>query len=510
MTIYIKITINGNAIDFNDCYVTKSLSDIDTISTFEININNYKGNKSTSYVIGNEVLIYSDLNINPPTTKIFAGILEDIKLTGEGLDERLTLTGRDYSARLVDRTVEPEVYNNQLAGDIVKDIITKYTNDITTTNVSDGIIIQRMVFNQTPVFDAINQLASLCEFMFYVDENKDLHFREKSTASSGKTFNSTNIISTTFKEKRDTVFNQVWVYGDRYLDGYKETFTGVVGSTYTLLYQPYNTFVSMSGTIPIAIQPGGIYQMTYDTGSMVRYLVNFDDRQIILTSGTAQGNNLYVGSKIDVVYQRSLPIIKVGDNEASKIQYGTRVKVIQDKNIKDPSSAEAIMLTELAEYSDPLREGTLKIRNVSSLTPGETCVVDIPIYGISNQTYDILEVNYDFTMENNRSNTVLSITVNKRLTDLTDTIKDILLQLKKLQSADISSTDLLTRYQWSTGSVGIRQSGIEIYTRYLGSDYIWGMTNVSHPFVWGVVGSGIWLGSYAYPNYNLVISGGYF
>ena len=509
MTTYIKILINNTEIIVDECKITKVLGDINSSSDFELTINNYKGDYSTDFTIGDEVKIYIQKDVSPPTTQVFLGILEEMITEGEELEEILTLSGRDYSARLIDRTVEPEVYNNQLAGNIVKDIISKYTDNITTNNVSDGETITRIVFNQTPVFDAIKQLAEQCGFMFYIDNNKDLHFESPGTVSSGYTFDGTNILSTTFRERRDSIYNEVWVYGNRYLDSFSETFTGVAGSNYTLLYKPTNTSVSISGTIPIVIQPGGIYQMTYGTGSAVKYLVNYEDKKIIMISGTEQGNNLYVWSKIIIDYMRDLPIVKVGDNQPSIDQYGKRVKVIQDEGIKDPLIAESILFRELEEYSDPIKEGTLKLMNIDNVTPGNTCIVDIPIYGINNVTYKILEADYTFNKETELTGNVLQIKVNKKIPDITDTLKDILLQIKNLKSSNISDSDILTRYKTSIGSFGIRQSGCLVYTRYVGSDYIWGISHISHPFVWGVSGSGLWLGSYAYPNFDLVQSGGY-
>lgn len=465
MTINTKYTISGVAVtDALQCTVNKKLGDTNASSSFNITLANDSGEIGSKYTVGEEVIIYSNLDTIPPTTKIFAGILENVSHRGKGINEKIIIDGRDYTARLMDRTVEPEVYNNLPAGSIVNDIITKYVDDITTTNTASGVNIDRIVFNQIPVFDAIKQLANTSDFTFYVDEDKDLHFKNKSATSSGKIFYSGNILQADFKERRDGIYNQVWVYGDRYLDGFKETFTGVAGSTYTLLYRPHNTDISISGTIPAVLQPGGVYQMTYGIGSDIKYLVNYEDKQIILTSGTEQGNNLYIGSTIDISYKRALPIVKVGNNQESIARYGKRVKVIQDKNIKDPISAETILLRELEEFSDPLKEGNITVKDIANITPGETCIVDIPFHNISNKTYDILEARYNFTKQNCLADSVLNIKVNKKIPDITDTLKDIMLQIKKIQGADVSDSDLITRYELATGSTGVRQSGLEIYT----------------------------------------------
>ena len=94
--------------------------------------------------------------------------------------------------------MEPEVYTNLPAGSIVQDIINKYTSNITYDNVgSSATIIDRISFKYIPVFDAIKQLATLANYMFYVDVNKDLHFEAKSSSSSGYTLDNTNTTGTT-------------------------------------------------------------------------------------------------------------------------------------------------------------------------------------------------------------------------------------------------------------------------------------------------------------------------
>ena len=201
MTVYSQIQINGNVVpNVASSSVRKSTSDNNAVSTFIAIINNYVGSYADNWTIGDGVEIYADVDTNPPTTKIFNGILEDVKFDGRENNERLTLTGKDYSVRLIDRTVEPEVYTNLSAGSIVKDIVFKYTDDITTTNVEDTpTTITRIAFNQTPVFDAIKELADQSNSVFYVDNDKDLHFGLKSQTSSGKTFVNTNIVKAKFR-----------------------------------------------------------------------------------------------------------------------------------------------------------------------------------------------------------------------------------------------------------------------------------------------------------------------
>ena len=476
MVSYSSLTIAGSTInDFTRYNVSKSSSENHIASTFEGELFNEYGRNKNKFNVGDEIIVKAD-QTNPPTTKIFTGIIEDIEYHGDDATVgTINVGGRDYSARMVDSTVQPEVYNNLQAGSIVKDIINKYTNDLTTTNVSIvGSAISRITFNQIPVYDAVKQLADMTNMNFYVDTDKDLHFQSLAGSNSGSLFNSGNVITSDFRTRRDTVYNQIWVYGDRYLDGFKETFTysglATQGSQVTLLYKPHNTEVTVSGG---TLQPGEIKGIATTVGSNVKYQVSYDDKQIIFTSGTSQGNNIPTsGNQIVINYKRSLPIVKVGDDESSKATYRTRIKVIVDKNIKDPSTAEAIMKNELATSADPTKEGNIKLKGAINITPGEYCIVDLPNERVNNQSYNIIEARYDFTKENLLSDQVVTIKVNKYLDDLTDTIKEIMLSLKRIQAQEMTNTDLLTRYQFTVGSMGVRHSGAIVYTQSLGSSFI--------------------------------------
>ena len=555
MIIFSKIFISG--VEINDSYnynVAKSISDNNTSSNFNAQIENFGGRHKSDFTVGNSVKIYADTSNIIPTSGqlVFNGIVENITYEGQGdkLEEKITLEGRDYTARLVDRTVEPETYTNWEIGSIVNDIVTKYTSDIGSAHVnSTTTILPRISFRHTPVYDAIKQLADIAGYTFYVDVNQDLHFEPIGSASSGYTFTAgSNIIDGNFKFDRESMYNQVWVYGDRYLDGYKETFKGgsystvyagspytyisgtgsivtvANGSTYPLIYTPYNTEVTVSGN---TIQPGNIQNQSSTAPSGTKYIISQDDKYIIFTSGTNYGNNI-PGSNINIVvnYKRSLPIVKVGDNELSKGQYSQRNKIIVDKDIKDPQTAQTILQEQLDALSVPLIEGNLTIKGVVNVMPGNTAIVNMPNQAINNQTYNILEAKYAFTPENNMNGRVLSLKMNERIGDFTDTMKNTLLQLKKLQASEMSDTDVLTRFQYTTGSMGLRTSGIQVWTRSIaGSNLLYDspIFGLYNTFQYGGAATLSWvlgnpsqsiLGTSVLGNkngvYNLIYSGGYF
>jgi len=208
----------------------------------------------------------------------FTGTIEKIKFNGMGNTQTVTLSGRDYSAKLQDITIEPIVYSNSEISTIVTNILSQQEIiDITTTNVDvTTTTLQRMSFNQQSIFDAYSELAELAGFIFYVDENKDLHFEKKEFVSSGQEFNNTNITSSTFNNTREGMANRIWVYGDRYLSGFTENLSTTGSETYTLLSKPHNTSISYQANT----LKGSVEDITITPTSGTDYTVNFFDKQI--------------------------------------------------------------------------------------------------------------------------------------------------------------------------------------------------------------------------------------
>ena len=491
MTTYLKITINGNTIsDIIKADVSSSIGDNNSCSSFRVTIDNSNGEYSDTYSIGNEIVIYIEKTTNPPTTKILTGLIEDINFSGKPQTEIIELIGRDYTARLMDVTVEPEVYNDGEVSTIVTDIIGKYVDDITTTNVeTTSTTIPHITFNQVPVFDALKQLADLSGFTFWVDNDKDLNFKVKGGTSSGETLNNTNILDAKFRKSDKELYNKIWVYGDKTFTKYKNEFVGDgVGSEFTLDFRPHNTDVVGGGSYTYK---GGVFELLVGAPlSGTEYLVNYDQKKLIFVSGTFAGDNIPPGS-IVVNYDRSTPIIKYGEDKDSISNYGPRTKVIVDKSIVDPQQAKDLVNNYLEDFTAPAIQGTIKIEGIINLTAGNTIVVDVPNHNINEETFDILEVRYDLSVNNLFSDSVTTIRVNRRIKDISDTIKQMALDIKKLQATDYDIDDVFTRLEYFTGSFGMQVAEWNVKTKTLGSSFILGKGyhDVTGDTFGGIVGS---------------------
>jgi len=470
MTTFVRVEIDGTV--YNDVItglVTSKVGDTNSASDFSLTYSNVQGQFTNVFTIGKEVGVWlSDMAI-PITggTKIFIGILEDRKFSGKSGKERITILGRDYTARLQDLTIPPTVFTNEEISDIIA-VIMADVPDVTYNKVATGLTLQRIAFNHNNIFDALKRLAGDV-FTFFIDTNKVLQFKTKGTTSSGKVFNNTNIINATWLQTRKEIVNQVWVYGDKELNGFSENFTADgVGSVFKLQFSPYSINVKASGLQ----KKGGVLEMISVPVSGEQYLVSFHDKQFVFTSGTEVGNNIPVsGVLIETSYDKASPIIKFGRDRSSIAAYGLKEKIIQNKTIKDPNEAVQVVKDEIAAGANLKVQGTLYIDGEISLTAGQTCLVDLPNDGIDNQTYEMLEIKYTIDKKKLLADQGIKIIVNKKIKDFTDTMKDALLSIRDIQGADIDTSDGLTRLEFAEGSIGIKQNWY-LKTRNIGSSIV--------------------------------------
>jgi len=507
MVIYMKFDVEGTVYKTEGAVVTSAVSEFNSSSSFTATINNEGGYLKTTFDIYDDVTIYADKDVADPTTKIFKGKIERIKHSGQAQDAKITLAGRDLSADLQDALIRPEVYNDTEVSEIIKNLVAKYAPDISYANVDvTTTTLTRKTFNKLSLFDAIKQLAELSGYYFYVDTDKDLHFKLKESISSGITLNNTNVIKSDFGETDREVYNSVYVYGSRLLSAWQNNFTGDgAGSVFNLDYKPHNTNVTVSG----ALQKGGIAQIS-EVPSGVNYVVDFNERDIIFISGAEYGNSI-PGSLVAVAigYDRSVPVIQFKEDAASIAAYGRKVKVIQDDSIKIPDEASDVVDQVLDEYSDPRKQGTIYMHNVAPLTAGNTIIVDLPNSDVSSQTYQILEVTYNFTAKNMLADKVLSINVSKKILDLTDTLKDMLNRLNSLEAKEITDQDVVTRFDVDIGSIYLQVSGWEVSSNAINNSFyldhaVNGM--MGSPAL-GVNGSQLVMGSASIGGWSIQVSG---
>jgi len=476
MVFYTTLTIDAVAYtDMTDITVKNKISESNALSTANITFPNYYGRHNDDFNIGDEIEIKADKDVNPPTTVIFKGVIKDIQFQGSANTEIVTLEAKDYATRLQDITIPPTVYTNSEVSTIVTDLIADNTIDITTTSVDvTTTTLSRKVFKHVSLFDAIKELAEIVGFIFYVNTNKVLNFIASSKTSSGITFDRNNVTKATFRTNADEMANEIWVYGGSTYKGNRETFfQDGTGSKFTLGYSPYDTEVFVNGSI----KKGDVYNMITIPDSGQEYLVDFGSKLIIFTSGTDAGNNI-PGSPGSVVvnYNMLRPIVRVGYDTTSIETYGKISKVIIDTTIDVPETADDILSSQLELYKNPLIEGTLNLQDTIVVTAGQTAVVNLPNFNISNQIYTINEVIYKINSQTALTNEITTIKVSRHISDVVDALKEVIMELKRLRAEEVDTSSTLTRVLYGQGSYVLQVSGWGVYTRDMGSSFVLGDT----------------------------------
>lgn len=415
-------------------------------------------------------------------TYLLTGIVEKIRFDGEENYQTVSLSGRDYSARLMDSNVEPSVYTNTEIGSIVRNIIYNNTTDIGSSRIgTTATTLKRIAFNQQPVYDAVKQLADLSAYNFYMDSDKNLVFEPAGSVATSIIFNSGNIVRMNFDKTREGMANKIWVYGDRYLSqAPREVFiSDGVGSIHTLLYNPHNSEVRTSLSAG-SILKGAILGMQSIT-SGIDYFVNYEDKQIVLVSGTDIGYTQIPPNNGSIVvdYSRSLPIVKFGENRASEKAFGPKTKVINDKSIKDPATAINILNNELAK-SDPFDNISFTTKGWYYINPGETAKIVAPDFNLNKSNIPVISMSYRFNPQTAHSEEVISLIMDKREIDLTDKIREINNRLNALESQDKQNSDVITRLEYATGSALAVGSYWSLGMKWNGSEFrVWGSNNVA-------------------------------
>lgn len=474
----VKLSVNGvDYLDVLKITVDKSISDFNATSSFTAEFDNYSGDYKNTFNLNDDIIIYADYDTSNPTTKIFRGIIEKIDYNGVGLSESVIISGRDYGAILQDIIVTPRMFKETETSSIISSLMTQNATykGITLNNLNiSSTTIDRITFNNISLFDAISKVSEIAGFYFYIDEDKDFHYEEKDSISSGIEINNTNTLFANFKTSDEDIFNNIYVYGDRQLTGVREIFSSsdvINGSSFVLNDKPHSVVVMGSATNPInIIQPGGVLNLNDPSVDNVKYLVDYNGRTITFTSGGKSGYNTgWIASGVIIDYQRSSLLLSIKSDSNSQLLYGVKDKRIIDKNIKTLDEANIKATSFLNEHKSPTIYGNVKTRGIISLTPGNTVLVNNDFHNINNQTYSVINVKYDFTKDTCLKDSFISIYLNKKIRDFLDLTKEQELRLRALEGSDKETN--ISEIEFTLGSIIVQSSGGIVIRRIIGSSF---------------------------------------
>ena len=163
-----------------------------------LQVRNTIGERSTASFVANDIENSLGAVFAPGGTveivhsgvKIFGGSIERAAQTKVGPNT----AKRQYQVdcvdwnQICDRRIIAETYESTPAGDIVTDLVSKYLAGEGVScgqgSVQQGPIVVEAVFNYVPATTALDKLAELAGFSWWIDPEKVLHFVERATYSA--------------------------------------------------------------------------------------------------------------------------------------------------------------------------------------------------------------------------------------------------------------------------------------------------------------------------------------
>lgn len=233
MVMYTKIVVTDT--DSNDFTVGSegrggNLTLRDNYSSvLTFNIQDADGSFETKYEVGSRVIVYMDSS-NPPTTKVFRGIINNIS-TSYDENRRFVFECGEEFANIIFNTViyDSPNYINQTVGSIVIDLFNRYTTGFDLTGVQDtDVTINDISLPYMTLEEALLTLSDLGDTQFYSSPNLELFFYPKQSLTTAISYGTTDIKGPVIRTTDLTsMTNSVYVLGgNNILEDQKQDTTG--------------------------------------------------------------------------------------------------------------------------------------------------------------------------------------------------------------------------------------------------------------------------------------------
>jgi len=321
-------------------------------------------------------------------SKVFGGKIYAVKKEIQGAGKVLyRVRCKDYSYDL-DRQRVNEGYESDTVNDIIDDILTNFTDgSFTATNVNCTITITKITFDRTTVTDALQRLAEVTGYSWYVDYDKDIHFFEKNAEAApfDLTDGDGNHIPETLKASDDfsQIRNRVFIKGGEIEGASRSEFFDGDGSK--LFFKLANKFASKP-VVEIASVAKTVGIDFLDNETDFDCFWDYNQSYIRFKAGTVPG----AGS--DNVEVAGIPlynlVVQVED-PASILEYGVFEFAKTDKTLKSREEAVAMAQAEIEAYKNGLVEGGFETYE-SGLRSGQ----------IINIQSTLLDIDEDFLVQN--------------------------------------------------------------------------------------------------------------
>lgn len=325
--------------------------------------------------INDEVVAYDG------ATKMFGGVIvytnEDEQNQGV---VRYSVHASDYQT-IFARRIVLERFRNTTANDVVRFLVEKYSVGFTTDNVVANITIESITFDRIPLTEALDKLAKLLNYSWYIDYDKDVHFfaKNEEAAPFNLTTNDGNYISDSLEITRDLsqLRNRVTVRGGE-IEGepVTQTFDGDgVKIAFVLAYKFSSLPTVLVDSVP---QTVGIAYLQDETAFDCVW--SFSERSLRFQTPPATGaNNIEVTEKpiFAIVVTRTDSASVNALKNLSRGVDGIFEYSIEDVKIRSREEAIQRGIAELDAYANGVIEGLFETYT-AGLRSGQTININIP------------------------------------------------------------------------------------------------------------------------------------
>lgn len=316
----------------------------------------------------------------------FKGVILSVNKSTEGHAVILYNVECVDSSRDMDRMLVNEQFTDTTGDAIIESLITTYAPTFTTNNVAAPFPVKSITFNRISVSDAIQKLAQMSGYSWYVDYDDDVHFFEKNTepAPFSLTDTSNNYIYDSLEVTEDIsqLRNRVFIRGgEAEGDARTELFNGdgtkkifPLANKFSAIYDDNNNqilFVSINGVQKTI----GVDFLSNENDFDVFW--NYNEKYVRFKVAPASGTN-----NISVTGIPLFPILVQVEDTTSISQYGLFEFSKTDKTIKSKREAFDFALAELEAYAGKISEGSFETYT-PGLRSGQLITVNSPSRGIS-------------------------------------------------------------------------------------------------------------------------------
>lgn len=333
--------------------------------------------------VGSELVVMDGAN------KMFAGTVSYITVNpvmGTQLNN-WSIEAVDYG-ELTDRHLVFEVYQNKTVGYIVRDIVDRFMEGegIDTSGVlTDGPVMQHVLFNYNTVNTAFNELSEKTGLQWFIDYDKVLHFyaREDNEAPFVISGNSGQWRNLQIKRTKSNYRNVQYIRGGKNLSDERTEYFQGDGNTRTFtVSMPIAEVptIQVNGT-PQTVAIGGLGDIANFYWNKDNAVVSQDTAETVLSSS----DTLYV------TYKGFYPILVeaqdpqgIQDRQAIEGGSGKYIRLEVDSRIEDSTLATDKAKGLLRRYGEIPVTVTFET-DLPGLVAGQIIEIELPALGLSGE-----------------------------------------------------------------------------------------------------------------------------